>query len=328
MTTQDYKYTADDLKQMQSWSLERKIQVTQAKIVEFYGRLNGKIYQSFSGGKDSTVALSLSRRCYPGIEAVFCDTGLELPDIRKFALSQRDVTIVKPVMRYDEVIDTYGWCFPNKDIAKTVYYARKGSKWALNNFNGVNKDGSVSKYKLRKYARWKFLIDSKFKISDKCCGVIKLEPLLKYERESGNKAIIATLADESYRRRSAWFKTGCNVFDSERIVSKPLSFWKETDILRYLHDYNVAYARVYGDIIEDKHGRLRTTGERHTGCCFCPVACHLEKPNKFQRLEVAEPKLYDYVMNKLNLRELLDFVGVNYGTDSKKFAELSKTSVT
>ena len=327
MTTQDYKYTADDLKQMQSWSLERKIHVTQAKIVEFYERLNGKIYQSFSGGKDSTVALDLSRRCYPDIEAVFCDTGLELPAVRKFALSRNNVTVVKPAMRFDEVIDTYGWCFPNKDIAKTVYYARKGSKWALNNFDGVNNDGSVSQYKLRTYARWKFLIDSKFKISDKCCKVIKLQPLLKYEGESGKKAIIATLADESHNRKSAWFKTGCNVFDSGRIISKPLSFWRETDILRYLRDYNVPYASVYGDIVEDKSGRLRTTGERRTGCTFCPVSCHLENPNKFQRLEVTEPKLYDYVMNKLNLHELLDFANVNYGTDSKKFAELSKTIV-
>ena len=92
--------------------------------------------------------------------------------------------------------------------------------------------------------------------------------------------------------------------------------------MQYLRDYKIPYASVYGDIVEDKRGRLRTKGECRTGCTFCPVACHLEKPNKFQRLEITQPKLYDYVMNKLNLRELLDFVGVNYGTDSKKFAEL------
>ena len=78
------KYTQEDLKTMQAWSLERKIQVTQTRIIEWYQKFNGKVCVSFSGGKDSTVLLHIARQLYPDIEAVFVDTGLEYPEIRAF----------------------------------------------------------------------------------------------------------------------------------------------------------------------------------------------------------------------------------------------------
>ena len=55
-------YTRQDLSIMQAWPLERKIRVTQAKILEWYHHYGGKIAVSFSGGKDSTVLLDLVRR--------------------------------------------------------------------------------------------------------------------------------------------------------------------------------------------------------------------------------------------------------------------------
>ncbi|OQA48407.1 MAG: hypothetical protein BWY46_01414 [Firmicutes bacterium ADurb.Bin300] len=37
------KYTKDDLKIMQAWSLERKIRVTQTKIMEWYMTFEGGV---------------------------------------------------------------------------------------------------------------------------------------------------------------------------------------------------------------------------------------------------------------------------------------------
>lgn len=48
-------YTRQDLSVMQAWPLERKIQVTQTKIIEWYLHFQGNVAVSFSGGKDSTV---------------------------------------------------------------------------------------------------------------------------------------------------------------------------------------------------------------------------------------------------------------------------------
>lgn len=46
-------YTRQDLNIMQAWPLARKIQVTQAKILEWYHHYGGKVSVSFSGGKDN-----------------------------------------------------------------------------------------------------------------------------------------------------------------------------------------------------------------------------------------------------------------------------------
>ena len=108
---QEAKHTAGDLKIMQAWPLERKIQVTQTRIIEFYERLNGKVSVSISGGKDSTILLDLARRRYPDINAVYVNTGLDFPEVRKFAVQTPNVTILKPKMRFDEVVREYGWCY-------------------------------------------------------------------------------------------------------------------------------------------------------------------------------------------------------------------------
>ena len=85
-------YTRQDLSIMQAWPLERKIRVTQAKILEWYHHYGGKIAVSFSGGKDSTVLLDLVRRAFPDVPAVFVDTGLEYPEIREFVKTVPNVT--------------------------------------------------------------------------------------------------------------------------------------------------------------------------------------------------------------------------------------------
>ena len=62
---------------MQGWSLERKIRVTQTRILEWYMRYDGQVFISFSGGKDSTVLLDLARRVYPDIPAVYGSSGAD-----------------------------------------------------------------------------------------------------------------------------------------------------------------------------------------------------------------------------------------------------------
>ena len=73
------KYTATDLKIMQSWILERKIQVSQTRILETYNRYNNMCYVSFSGGKDSSVLAVLNCK----LVLWFSDTGLEFPEVKK-----------------------------------------------------------------------------------------------------------------------------------------------------------------------------------------------------------------------------------------------------
>ena len=227
-------------------------------------------------------------------------------------MSHANVTVLKPGMNFKQVLDTYGWCYPSKDVALTLYYARRGSGWAHARLKGINRDGTPSRYKQTHYVKWAFLLDAPFRISDRCCQIMKERPLDRYQKETGKQAIIGTLANDSARRLQAWIKTGCNAFEANRPVSKPMSFWLEQDVLRYLRDFHIPYASVYGDIVEDNKGRLSTTGETRTGCVFCPIGCHLDKVNRFQRLASTHPKLYDFCIHTLGLGELLDFAGVPY----------------
>jgi 3'-phosphoadenosine 5'-phosphosulfate sulfotransferase (PAPS reductase)/FAD synthetase len=98
------KHTIGDLRQRQSLPLEAKVQMTKQRIREWYEHYDGQVYVSFSGGKDSTVLLNIARQIYPDIEAVFVDTGLEYPEIRKFVKSFDNVTILRPKMSFVDVI--------------------------------------------------------------------------------------------------------------------------------------------------------------------------------------------------------------------------------
>src|SRR5574344_1912990 len=103
------KHTAYDLKQMQSLPLDIKIRMTKERIEQWYEHWDGMVYVSFSGGKDSTVLKHIVDSMYDDVPAVFVNTGLEYPEIQKFAMSQKSVVTVRPEMRFDEVIKKYGY---------------------------------------------------------------------------------------------------------------------------------------------------------------------------------------------------------------------------
>lgn len=105
--------------------MERKIQISQARIIEWYNHWNGNVVVSFSGGKDSTVLLHLVRSVFPNVKAVFSNTGLEYPEIQRHVRSIENMDIVTPSMRFDEVISTYGYPLIGKEVAEAIYYARR-----------------------------------------------------------------------------------------------------------------------------------------------------------------------------------------------------------
>lgn len=322
------KHQTSDLYQMQSLPLNIKIKMTQARVREWFYHYNGDIYLSFSGGKDSTVLLDIIRNTSGvyDIPIVFVDTGLEYPEVRQFALQQKNVVQLKPKMNFKDVIKTYGYPVVSKEVSQVIEEARKNKTtgkytYRMKRLNGelFDKNGNKSRYNCEK---WRFLLDAPFLISHKCCNIMKKSPLKKYERETGNKPIVATMACESAARKTAWMSHGCNAFEATRPISSPMSFWTEQDVLEYIYTLKIPYATVYGEVQQDKNGKYYTTG-----CMFCMFGCHLEKPeNRFQRLAKTHQKIYDYCINGgeyvnevwqpskdgLGLRKVLDYIGVDY----------------
>ena len=296
---------------MQGWTLRRKIQVTQAKIIEWYQHYGGNVSVSFSGGKDSTVLLDLARRAFPDITAVFVDTGLEYPEIREFVKTFPNVETLHPEIPFNKVIEKYGYPVVSKEVAENIYYARRGSDWAVKRLQGLNKNGTQSNFKER-FMKWAYLVNAPFSISSYCCAVMKKKPLNTYSKTTGKMSIVGTMAHESELRLNAYLKSGCNAFHSRVPLSKPMSFWLEQDVLQYLKMTGIPYCSIYGDIIGE-NGKLKTTRADRTGCMFCMFGVHSEKqPNRFQRMEHTHPKQYDYCINKLGCGTVLDFIGVPY----------------
>ena len=301
-------HEAWELAQMQSYPLDIKIKMTQQRIKAFvdeFGERNVRI--SFSGGKDSTVLLDIVRKLYPDMKAVYCDTGLEYPEIKEFVRKFDNVDIIRPKMAFKDVVSKYGYPVISKEISYRTHCARiamaeNRQNWAIKMFNGTYTyvDKHTGEVLKSDYCceRYNFLLDAPFKLHNKCCYAMKKNPLHDYDKEHNMYAITGVTAAESKQRKMQWLKYGCNIFTGNNPISKPLSIWVEQDILRYLYENKLPIASVYGDIVYDeKTEKFYTTGCDRTGCMFCGYGAHLDKrPNRFERLAVSHPPIYDFVM--------------------------------
>ena len=284
-----------ELRQMQSLPLAAKVSMTESRIREWvteYGE--DGVYVSFSGGKDSTVLLDIVRRMYSGIEAVFVNTGLEYPEIQQFVKTFDNVTILRPKMRFDDVIKKYGYPVISKDVSNKIYYARKGKDWAMRYVDGTAKMNNANKARFC-IEKYRPLLQTDFMCADACCAVMKKSPAKIFVRKTGKKPITAQMAAESQQRTTQWMLKGCNAFESKNPISHPMSFWTEQDVLQYIKQNGLPIASVYGNIVYKDDGKLYTTGCNRTGCIFCAFGCHLEKePSRFQRLKQTHLRQYEY----------------------------------
>lgn len=298
--------TPEDKQKQLHLSLDDKIKRSKELILEWYFQFDGKVYVSFSGGKDSTVLLHLARttKYCENIPAVFCDTGLEYPEVREHVKSVDNVIWIKPKLTFKQVIEKYGWPIVSKEQARYIYEFRHSKSEYVRNLklNGTGKNGRSGKIS----QCWRPLVNADFEITSACCDVMKKRPMKNFEKETGLHPIVGTMAVESRRRFEQYMRGNCNAFSASHPISKPLSFWTEQDILEYIKRYNIKIPSVYGNIVQSAEG-LKTTGCNRTGCMFCMFGLHLKKnPNRFERMKETHPKQYDYIMNKLNGKHVMD----------------------
>lgn len=302
-----------ELTQMQSLPLEVKIKKTQQRIkewVDFYGE--DGVYVSFSGGKDSTVLLDIVRKMYPNIQAVFVDTGLEYPSVRKFAESKENVITLRPSMNFREVLVNYGYPIIGKEVAQSLYEARHLKEGKTKTMRIQQFLGEIDMNFMKDFSIYNYLLNAPFEISHKCCDVMKKNPCKSYAKEHKLKRIMGTMAEESKLRLTKWLKEGCNAFEAKEPNSSPMSFWTENDVLTYIHTYNLSIADAYGQVVVKNNGvdgqinlfdmlgdyrgcQYETTGCKRTGCIFCMFGIKQNK-KRFIDLNKQEPKLCDYCL--------------------------------
>lgn len=297
-----------ELQQKKSLPLDAKILMTKRRLKQWHIKYNGNVYLAFSGGKDSTVLKDILQDIFPDVPAVFCNTGLEYPEVKKFAMSQNNVKVITPKMMFKDVINTYGYPVISKEQSSYIYEIRNTKSDKLRDLRLNGRNGS---YKLSD--KWKFMLNAPFKISDHCCDVMKKAPFKLYEEETGSKGIIATMTDESILRLRTWLRFGCNAFNAKRPLSRPMSFWTEQDVLQYVVEHNLKIASVYGQIKKDERGKYYTTGCDRTGCMFCMYGIQKDGvPNRFQRMQQTHLRQYQLCMEQLGIKEVLDFMHIPY----------------
>lgn len=296
--------TMQRLKTLQALPLEAKVELTKQRLREFINKNEKQVYLSFSGGKDSTVLKHILDSNFKGIVSVFCNTGLEYPEILKFVKSFDNVEIIKPKLVFNKVIEKYGYPVVSKEQAQYIEQYRNAKSEKTKNYR-LNGD---SKGRFKISDEHKYLIDAPFKISSKCCDVMKKAPFKEYEKNTNKKPIIATLAEESRLRMQIWLQNGCNAFNAKRIVSRPLSFWTNQDILEYIYTNKLPIAKCYGDVIYDEYSKkYKTTLCERTGCMFCLFGLK-QDPQRFERLKQTHPKQYKYMCEKMGMDKVLKFI--------------------
>ena len=192
-------------------------------------------------------------------------------------------------MNFVQVITKYGYPVISKEVSLKVKETRScPNGYASKSFNGKRS----GRFDLSKY---KYLLDAPFRISHQCCDIMKKKPAKKYEKNTGYKPFIGTLASESRLRKQKWTRYGCNAFEKSRPTSQPMSFWTEQDVLQYIKLHDLDIASIYGDIVLNDKNKIETTGVDRTGCVFCMFGIK-QDTEKFLRLKELEPKKYDFVM--------------------------------
>lgn len=286
----DYKI----LKDRQLLSLSEKIDLTQQRIHEWYEAWDGDVSVSFSGGWDSNLLLHIVRKLYPDVPAVFVNTGLEYPEIIEFVRKTDNVEWLRPKIPFHKIINKYGYPVLSKENSQKIYEIRN-TKSAKLLYKRLHGDGN--KWKSGKLpAKWMFMIDAPFKISEKCCYHLKKAPAKKI-----NNPFLGLMAEDSKLRRQKYLRNGgCNSFDG-KIESMPIAFWTRLDTIEYVKKHNLPYSRIYD------------MGYDHTGCMFCMFGVHLEKGlNRFQRMKQTHFKQWEYCINKLGCGKVLNYIGVDY----------------
>lgn len=198
--------TSEAAKKLLSLDLDDKVITSVEKLDEWYTAWGGQCYVSLSGGKDSTVLAYLAARYLSSFRAppwelnlVFVNTGLEYPEIQKFVNEYADwlrrefprvnVNLVRlrPKMNIRQVVRKYGYSIVSKEVAGSVYEARKNPNCVrAKKLRGelLDKDGNHSLYNCD---NWEFLLEAPFQISDRCCHVMKKASAHRYEGATKEK---------------------------------------------------------------------------------------------------------------------------------------------
>lgn len=334
----------------QTWPYEAKVRHAIHTAEKFYGIITGggldcygaNVHVSVGGLDSITLLIFLREMCHYDVPAISVST-LEDKSIQAIH-KQLGVLPLKPLKSKVEVIREFGWPVLSKEIAgkisalqnptpnnATVRHAiitgetgeyggnrtgtrmKMSQKW-LELFGGPENENEGVNYKT-----------APFKVSDKCCYYLKEKPCDDYAKKHNSFPYLGLMASEGGRRQKALMINGCNYISPTTKRSCPFAIFTRQDLLQLALDLHVPIPEIYGTIVRDNFGKLRTTGAQRTGCSMCGFGVHMDKrPHHFDDLKQANPDEWDFWMNRVVQDEngqwygwgrVFDYIGVGWEGD-------------
>lgn len=332
----DYKIATFRVKQQQDYGF--KLRYAEIRAREFYEHpaIDGNCYVAV-GGLDSITLLLFLR-----------SIGIDVPGVSVSILEDKSIQAVhkqlgvqalKPLKGKIEVIREYGWPVLSKETAGKIALLQNPSpknatvRHAIitgetGEYGGYRKNTrmKLSQKWLEKFGGYeneKEGVDYQipdFRVSDKCCYYLKEKPCNDYAKKTGRYPYMGLMASEGGRRQKALMINGCNYISAGTKRSCPFAIFSRQDLLQLALDLNVPVPEIYGEIVRDADGTLRTTEAQRTGCSMCGFGIHLEdRPHRFDRLWRNNPKEWEMWMTHVDQLadgswygwgHVLDYIGV------------------
>lgn len=307
--------------QKQSLPYKGKVIHAEQRAREFYEKLDGKVFCSV-GGLDSIVLLTFLRKYIsheiPGVSV----SVLEDKSIQEIHKKLPNMVFLKPQKSKVQVIKDHGYPVISKDVARKINLLQNPTEKNKTIRHAIltGQTGEQGGYKMSRHMKmankWQELFykqDAPFKVSDKCCYYMKEKPCNDYSKETGQKPFLGLMASEGGKRQKALMKNGCNYYGKTVVRSCPFAIFSRQDLLQLALDLEVPIPRVYGEIVRDPNGTLRTTRAQRTGCSMCGFGVHMEKrPHRFDRLREDNYKEWHFWMYDMGWGQVLDYIGVNW----------------
>ena len=322
---------------------DQKVILAEMRAKEFYRTMTNQghnVHVSVGGLDSITLLLFLRHIGLTDVPAVSV-SSLEDKSIQRI---HEDLGVIplKPLKSKVEVIQEFGFPVLSKETAgkidllqrpteknATVRHAiitgetgeyggnrtgtrmKMSQKW-LERFGGYENENEGVNYQI-----------APFKVSDKCCYYLKEKPCNNYAREHDSYPYLGMMASEHGRREKSLMMNGCNYYGKTTTRSCPFAIFSRQDLLQLALDLQVPVPEIYGEIVRDSDGTLRTTPAQRTGCSMCGFGIHLEKrPHRFDRLREENPKEWEFWMyrcctdpetgEKFGWGRVLDYIGVGW----------------
>lgn len=319
--------------QMLSLPYEAKVTLAETRIRDwvFTCAEFGKNYAVSVGGLDSITLLAFARKVLNENVDGISVSGLEDKSIQAVH-KEMGVIAIKPLKSKVQVIKEFGYPIISKqtsakisrlqtpgDDSPIIKAYMTGDEGAWGHF-GHNERFKIPDKWLKLFGGLygEFRPDlhcqvAPFKVSDQCCFWLKEEPARRYQQEHNIWPFLGLMQSEGGRRQYSLRMHGCNYVGKDTARSCPFNFFSRQDLLQLALDLSVHVPEIYGEIVRDEDGTLRTTKAQRTGCSMCGYGIHLDKrPHHFDLLYESNPKEWEFWMFEQGWGEVLDYIGVEW----------------